>query len=130
MRAAAFLVALFTVLVGVVGIVSPEYGTMARRAYFAGPVTLYAAATLRVLMGLIVIRIASLSRAPKTVLLLGVLMSLQGLSAAVLGPAHARTVLEWETAQGPAVLRVGAVIALLAGLFMLFAFPRSKTRAG
>jgi hypothetical protein len=128
MRFAAFLVALFTILVGVAGIVSPEYLTMARRAYFAAPVTLYAAAALRVVMGLIVMRVARISRAPRTILLLGVLMTLQGLTAAVLGPAHARTVLEWETAQGPAMLRAGAGVALLAGIFMLFAFTGPGAR--
>lgn len=128
MRAAAFAVALFTILVGVVGIVFPDYGTMARRAYFAAPLTLYAAAALRVVMGVVVVRMAPVSRAPRIILALGVLMGLQGLTAMILGPSHARTVLEWENAQGPAVLRLGAAIALAAGVFMLVAFTPSRPR--
>jgi len=44
-----------------------------------------------------------------------------GLTATVLGPDHARSVMEWETMQGTAILRVGAAVALAAGIFMAFA---------
>src|SRR5262249_17431303 len=124
----AFLVAIFTIIVGIVGLVSPEYGTMVRRAYFAAPITLYAAAALRMIMGLIVLRVAPISRAPKTIRALGALMCLQGLTATVLGPGHARAVMEWETMQGTAVLRVGAAVALVAGGFMAFAMTGSRPR--
>ena len=129
MKIAARLVAIFTVIVGIVGLVSPEYGTTVRRAYFAAPVTLYAAAALRVIMGLIVVRVAPVSRAPKTILALGTLMCLQGLTATVLGPTHARAVMEWETMQGTAVLRIGAAAALAAGVFMIVALTGARPRA-
>ncbi len=61
---------------------------------------------------------ATASRAPKTLRLLGALMCMQGLSATVLGPEHARTVLEWETTH-PALLRAGAIVALMSGVFMV-----------
>ena len=48
-------------------------------------------------------------------------MSLQALSATLLGPDRARTVMEWETAQGTAVLRAGAAVALASGCFIIFA---------
>src|SRR5262245_58255277 len=126
MRVAAFLVALFTIVVGIVGLVSPEYLTMIRRAYFAAPITLYAAAALRMIMGLIVIRVALISRAPGAIRVLGALMCLQALTATVLGPGRARAVLEWETMQGTAVLRLGAAVALVAGGFMAFALTGSR----
>jgi hypothetical protein len=58
-------------------------------------------------------------------------MSMQGLSGILMGPDHARRVMEWETAQGPTLLRVGAVVALVAGVFMVLAVTghRSDTRA-
>jgi hypothetical protein len=121
MRIAAFLVAVFTICVGIVGIVSPEYGTMARRGYFATPITLYAAVGLRMVMGLVVILAAPGSRAPNTMRALGAVMCLQALTATVLGPDHARAVMEWETKQGPALLRLGAGVALAAGVFMVLA---------
>jgi hypothetical protein len=128
MRIAALLVAVFTIVVGIVGIVSPEYVTMVRRQYFATPATLYTALALRMLMGVVTIAAARASRAPKTMRALGAVMCLQALTATVLGPDHARAVLEWETMQGTALLRVGAAVALAAGVFMAFALiaPRPK----
>jgi hypothetical protein len=121
MKTAALLVALFTIVVGIVGLVSPEYGTLVRRQYFASPATLYPAVALRLIMGLVVILAAGASRAPKIMRVLGGVMCLQALTASVLGPDHAREVMEWETIQGSAVLRIGAAVALAAGGFMLFA---------
>ena len=117
---AALLVALFTVVVGVVGLVSPASVTAVRRRYFATPTGLYTAGAVRLAMGLVVILGAPAARAPKTLRVLGALMCMQGLSATILGPEHARTVLEWETMR-PALLRAGAIVALASGVFMVFA---------
>jgi multisubunit Na+/H+ antiporter MnhB subunit len=120
-RSAALFVALFTIVVGVVGLVSPDSVTAVRRSYFATPVGLYAAAAVRVAMGLVVILSAPHSRAPKTLRALGAVMCMQGLAATLLGPDRARATLEWETMQGTALLRVGAAVALAAGSFLAFA---------
>jgi len=130
MRVAAFLVVGFTLVTGIVGLVSPDYGTMVRRAYFAAPLALYTAAALRMVMGLIVILAAAASRAPKTLRALGVVMCMQGLSAALMGPDHARAILEWEARQGPALLRVGAAVALAAGVFMALAVTGQRPKTG
>lgn len=121
MRIAALLVALFTIGVGIVGLVSPEGGTTVRRLYFATPGGLYTAGALRLAMGLVVILAAPTSRAPKTLRALGAVMCMQALSLTLLGPERARAVLEWETMQGTVLLRVGAAVALAAGSFMVFA---------
>ena len=130
MRIAALLVALSTIVISIGGLISPESGTDIRRLYFATPVRLYTAAAFRVAMGLVVILSATASRAPRTLRTLGALMCMQGLSAALLGPEHARTVLEWEAGQGPALLRVGAAVALAAGGFMAFAVTGQRPRSG
>ena len=121
MRSAALLVALFTIVVGIVGLVSPDSVTTIRRLYFATPVRLYTAGAVRVAMGLVVILSAPHSRTPRTLRALGAVMCMQGLAAAFLGPDRARAILEWETKQGTALLRVGAAVALAAGGFMAFA---------
>ncbi|MEN3337449.1 MAG: hypothetical protein V7647_1125 [Acidobacteriota bacterium] len=121
MKTAALLVALFTIVIGIGGLISPESGTAIRRLYFATPVRLYTAGAVRVAMGLVVILAAAASRAPKSLRVLGAVMCMQGLAATLMGPDHARAVLEWETTQGTALLRVGAAVALAAGVFMTFA---------
>jgi hypothetical protein len=128
MRIAAFLVALFTIGVGIGGLISPESGTEIRRLYFATPGRLYTAAAVRIAMGLVVIMSASASRAPKTLRAMGTIMCMQGLAATLMGPDHARAIMDWETARGTAVLRVGAAVALAAGVFLTFALTgRSAT---
>jgi hypothetical protein len=132
MRSAALLVAVFTIVVGIAGLVSPESATTVRRLYFATPVGLYSAAAIRVGMGLVLILSAPASRAPNTLRALGAVVCMQGLSAALLGPHRARAVLEWEAMQGTALLRVGAAVALAAGIFIAFAVtghrPKSEAR--
>ena len=127
-RSAAFLVGLFTIGVGIVGLVSPDGGTTLRRLYFATPAGIYAAGAVRVAMGLVVFVAAPGSRAPKTLRALGAVMCMQALAATLLGPDRARAVLEWETMQGSATLRLGAAVALVAGAFIAFAVtpPRKK----
>jgi hypothetical protein len=114
-KSSALLVALFTMLVGIVGLISPDRLTAIRQFYFATPVRLYAAGVVRVAMGLVLILCAPMSRAPKTLRVFGTVMCMQALSATLLGPDRARAVLEWERMQGNVLLRVGAAVALATG---------------
>jgi hypothetical protein len=130
MRIAAFLVALFTIVVGIGGLISPESLTEIRWLYFATPARLYTAGAVRVAMGLVVILSAAASRAPKTLRALGAVMCMQGLAATLMGPNHARAILEWETMQGTSLLRVGAAVALAAGVFLAFALTGPRPASG
>ena len=121
MRSAALLVALVGVVVGIVGLVSPDGVTVIRRLYFATPLGLYTAGAVRVAMGLVVLLCAPASRAPKTLRTLGALVCMQGLAASLFGPERARAILEWEAMQGTALLRVGAAVAIAGWSFIAFA---------
>ena len=126
MKPAVLLVAVLTILVGLVGLISPQSLTSVRHLYFATPAGLYAAGAVRVAMGLAVILGAPASRAPMTLRALGAVMCLQALSATLMGPDRARAVLEWETMQGTAILRVGAAVALASGCFLAFAVSGNR----
>jgi hypothetical protein len=80
-------------------------------------------------MGLVVILVAPVSRAPKTLRALGAVMCVQALSATLLGPASARAVLAWETTQGSMLLRLGAAVAFATGCFLAFAVAGRRTIA-
>jgi hypothetical protein len=122
-------VAVFIIVVGIVGLISPDSVTTVRRLYFSTPVGLYAAGAVRVAMGLVVILCAPVSRAPKTLRALGAVICMQALAATLLGPDRARTVLEWEAIQGTALLRGGAAVAFATGGFLAFAVvPRRADR--
>lgn len=126
MKYAVWGVAALTILVGIVGLVSPDRLTAIRRVYFATPVRMYAAAAVRLAMGVVVIVCASASRAPKMLRVLGAVMCLQALTGTLLGPDRARTVLDWESAQAAAVLRLGAAVALGSGGFLVFAMSGDR----
>ena len=125
MRIAALLVALFVVVVGIVGIASPDSVTTVRRQYFATPVGLYTAGAVRVAMGLVLILVARVSRAPKILRTLGALMCAQGVAAALLGLDRAQAILEWEVMH-PVLLRAGAMVALASGGFVALAVAKSS----
>jgi hypothetical protein len=126
MRGAALVVALFTIIVGVVGIVSPDSLTLARRHLLDRPgVVLYVAAPIRVAMGLVLVVFASRSRMPRVLRVLGVVMALQGIVPEFIGIDRERMILEQEVMFGNAVLRAGAVVAFASGCFIAFvATPR------
>jgi hypothetical protein len=120
MKSFVLLVAVFTIMVGVVGIISPDTVMTARRLYFATPVGLYTAGAVRVAMGLVVILFAPRSRAPKTLGALGAVMCAQGLAATAFGVNRAQAILEWE-AMHTALLRAGALVAVATGAFVAYA---------
>ena len=122
MRIAALLLALFTIVVSMVGIVSPDSVMTLRRLYFT-PGGLYAAGAVRVAMGLVLILAASSSRSPRILRALGALVCLQGLAANLLGLERARAILEWE-GMHTALLRAGAVVALVTNGFIAFAVTK------
>jgi hypothetical protein len=124
MRLAALFVAIFTIGVGIVGIVSPDGGMTIRRLYYETPGRFYTVGAVRVAMGLVLILAAS--SWPKTLRVLGAIMCLQATAATFLGLERARTIMEWEGMQGSTLLRAGAVVALASGAFMAFAVTKGQ----
>jgi hypothetical protein len=128
MRYAAWLVALFSIVLGIVGFVAPDSVMAIRREYLSTPVGLFAAGAVRLAMGLVLILAASRSRAPRVLRVIGALMCLQGLAPLVIGtPDRAQAILEWEASQGHTVLRVGAAVALATGTLVMFAVTGDRS---
>jgi putative exporter of polyketide antibiotics len=121
MRVAALVVAVFTIIIGVVGVIAPDSLTMARQHLLARPgIVLYVAAPIRVTMGIVLILFAPRSRAPRVLVMLGVIMALQGIVPQFIGIERERMLLEQEVKLGDAALRAGAVVALVSGCFIAF----------
>ena len=114
-----YLVALVTIVIGVVGLVQPESLTAIRRTYFASPGRIVAAGAFRLAMGLVLILAASASRWPRVMRVFGALMCMQAFSAMLMGQERARFILEFETAHTE-LLRTGAIVALVTGIVMAF----------
>ena len=129
MRVAAWVVALFAITIGIVGIVSPDRLTTARRYLLDTPGVLYITGSIRVAMGLVLILFAPRSRTPKILRVLGVIMALQGIVPQFIGIDRAHMILEQEEMLGVAALRVGAVVALATGCFIAFVVTPRPRRA-
>jgi len=124
MRIAALLLALFIIMVSLVGIVATDSAMTIRRLYFATPGRFYAAGAVRLAMGLVLILAASMSRWPRALRALGAVMCLQAIAANLFGLERARAIMEWEAMQGTTLLRAGAVVALASGVFVAAAFTK------
>ena len=132
MRIAILLAALLIIIVGTVGFISPDIGMSLRRDYVVDGYGMYAIAAFRLTLGVLCIRFAPASRAPKVLRVFGILVCLQALVQAV-GTAFipldgARAMLEWEGSH-PGLLRVGALIALAIGAFLSFAVTTPSRRS-
>ena len=121
MRIAAWVVALLTIVIGVVGIVAPDSLTMARQHLVARPALIfYVVGPLRIAMGLVLIVFAPRSKTPRILRAMGVIMALQGIVPLVIGIDRERSILQQEVMLGHAVLRFGAFVALASGCFIAF----------
>jgi hypothetical protein len=94
MRIAALLVALFAIVVGVVGIFTPD-SLMTIGRYVVTPVGLYAIAALRVGIGLVLMLVAPISRVPRTLRVLGAAVRVEGLATPLFGVERTRAILDW-----------------------------------
>jgi hypothetical protein len=131
MRIAVLSIALAVIAMGLVGVVAPEMGMALRREYVA---TLpYTVGAIRVATGLLLILVAPASRLRKAIRVLGILVCAQGLAQIIgmpfVGLDRARAILEWE-AMHPALLRVGALVALATGGFIAYAVGPQWRRGG
>jgi len=129
---AAVLVALTVMIVGILGLVSPDSLLMLRHDYLATTVGLYVGGAVRLAMGVVLILFAPAARAPRTLRVLGAVMCLQGLASALspqfVGVDRARAVAEYEATWGTVFLRVGAMGALVTGSFIVFVATRGPSR--
>ena len=120
MKPLALLVALFIMVIAMVGIVSPDR-LIAVGHYVITPVGLYAIAAFRIAMGLVLMLAAPASRAPRTLRVLGAVVIVAGFATPFFGVDRARGFADWAEAQGPLLIRSVAVVVLAIGSFIAFA---------
>ena len=130
MKTLAFVVALLILTFGAVGILVPS-GLVWIAEHAATPGAFYLIATVRVAFGLILISVASASRSPKALRVLGYSILIAGITTALMGllaMERARAIIEWWLQQGPGVVRLAGVVVLALGGFVAYAC--APTRRG
>src|SRR5262249_31258099 len=94
---------------------------------FTTPVGLYAAAGLRILLGISLLLAASTSRAPAVIRVLGTVVLVAGFVTPFFGPERARAIVAWWSSQGSFLVRSWAEFALALGCFLVWALrPKSS----
>jgi hypothetical protein len=128
MKAVGLLIALFVMVVGTVGLFTPD-SLIAVGRYVVTPIGLYAVAALRVAMGLLLMMVARISRAPKTLRAVGAVVIVAGLTTPLFGVERVRAMLDWEATQGTALIRTVAGLLLAGGAFLAFAVAAGRRPA-
>ena len=106
--------------VGVLGMVSPSVLLELGRA-LQSPGALYVVAAARVVFGAILVWAAPNSRAPRTLLVLGIFIIVAGLGTPFFGVDRSRSVFDWWSTQGSFLARAWPVAAIGLGLFIAYA---------
>jgi hypothetical protein len=127
----AFVIGLLIVTVGAVGIIAPSSLVwIAEHSVTSG--TFYVIATVRVAFGLILISVASVSRAPKTLRVLGYIILIAGITTALMGLVaieRAHAIIEWWLRQGSSVIRLTGIPVLALGGFVAYACAPARRAA-
>jgi hypothetical protein len=119
----AFVFGFCILAVGAVGVVAPTtLFWIAQHFVTSGP--FYALAVIRVAFGLVLISVASESRAPKGLRVVGFVIVIAGIASALAGLlaiGRARATIEWWMQQGSGVARLSGVLVLAPGGFVAYA---------
>jgi hypothetical protein len=111
--------------VGAVGILAPSTLVwLAQQFVTLGAFAFYVIATVRIAFGFILISVASASRAPKALRVLGYVILILGITTALTGLVaigRARGAIEGWLQQGSVVFRLTAVLVLALGGFIAYA---------
>jgi len=131
MKLLAFALGLCVAAIGVVGLIMPSalIGLAERVSTSTG---FYIIGAIRVLAGILLISVASSSRAPRALRILGVVVLVAGVATALtalLGMDRARAAIDWWLKQGSVVIRAAGVLLIAIGSFVAYACSPVQRRA-
>lgn len=128
MALVALLIGLLIAVQGILGIAAPDAFLSIVR-FFQTPPVIYLAAALRVVFGVVLVRAAPASRAPKVLRVLGFIIAVGGLVTPFVGVRAGHVILDWWSAGGPALVRVWAGVSLALGAFIVYAVAPNRRAA-
>jgi hypothetical protein len=128
MRMVGIIVGVLIACAGVLMVVEPQLLLSFGRAVIT-PRGLYIVAAVRVVLGLVLFCIASASRLPRTLRVVGVIVVLAGLATPWFGVTRSLAVFNWWESAGLLCLRLVGVAVVAIGGFFLWVFQPPKTKA-
>jgi hypothetical protein len=123
LKALAFVLGVCIAAVGAAGILAPS-ALVWVAGQFVTSVAFYVVAMVRVALGLILISVASASRAPTALRILGYVIVIAGITTALtglVGIGPARAIIDWWVEQGSGVVRLTGGLILALGSFVAYA---------
>ena len=123
MKTLAFVFGLCISAVGAIGIFAPS-GLVWLAQHFVTSGAFYVIAAVRIAFGLILISVASASRAPKALRVIGYVILILGITTALTGLVaigQARGAIEWWLRQGSGVFLFTDVLIMALGGFIVYA---------
>ncbi len=125
MRFSALLIGVLVVVQGVVGLAVPDVFVSSIRFVQAPPV-IYLVAILRVAFGVVLLRAAAGSRAPRFLRVFGCVIVVGGLLTPFVGIWAGQHILRWGSEGGPSLVRVFAGSSLTLGVLVFYALVRRR----
>jgi hypothetical protein len=113
---------------GCVGLVAPSLLLDIGRSLLT-ETGLYVVAAVRVTLGLVLLFSAQLSRMPRTLRAIGIVIIIAGLITPLFGVERSASMFSWMSAQGPALVRVAAIFAIALGTLILYAATPRRSSA-
>lgn len=121
-------VGLIIASIGVFGVAAPSTFLEVGRS-LETPGALYIVAVVRIIFGTVLLWVAPVSRAPKTLRVLGTLIVIVGVLTAFIGVERSRAILDWWSTQGALFTRACMVVPAVFGLFIVYAVTTPRRSA-
>ena len=124
MRYPAIAIGFVIAILGTTVVVAPAL-PLAIAESLLNPVGLYVVAGGRVVIGIVILLAAGISRAPITLRILGIFIIIAGFATPIFGVERSRALFEWWVGQGEGLMRAAAGIVMLIGASLIYALlPR------
>jgi hypothetical protein len=90
---------------------------------------LYVVAAVRIVLAAVLIWAASASRMPRTLRVIGIIIIVAAFLALLFGVERSQAMLSWFSSQGPLFMRAWASVAVLFGVFIVYAVNTPRRAA-
>ena len=123
MKTLAFTIGLCITTIGAIGMFAPS-GLVWIAKHSGTSSAFYLIAAVRIAFGAVLISVASASRAPRGLRLMGYIILLAGIATGLtglVGIERARAIIDWWLQQGSGVIRVTSVLLLALGGYVAYA---------
>jgi len=127
-KSLAVVLGLVIAAIGAVGLVAPTVLLDLGRSLQTDN-ALYIVAALRIMFGAILFLVASVSRTPRVLRVLGAFIIIAGVFSPFFGVERSRAMFDWWSARGSLFTRAWAMVAVAFGLFITYAVTSPRRSA-